>query len=220
MNTTPVDVSCADLQRANLGGTVAAPRIIDLGCGMAKEAGAFGVDNVSLAGVDLVHDLMDFPYPFVTASAKEVYLKHVLEHFQLQDLQKILREVHRILQPGGIVHVRLPHVDSVAAWADPTHRMWFTFHSAEFFTVNSTKAYYRETDNRWELIGSGARVTWLNWKRYSLRRLDAFLSRLLSRCLNWLLRFSNWPGAADLLVKAIPVYFVEIRWELRKPNLG
>src|SRR4051794_13474232 len=107
--------------------------ILDLGCGTDKEANAFGVDNVALNGVDLVHDLLDFPYPFGNASARAVYLKHVIEHFALPDIQRILQEVYRILEPGGVAHVRVPHIFSVAAWVDPTHRMAFAFESARFF---------------------------------------------------------------------------------------
>src|SRR5262245_9328848 len=126
-------------------GPVDSPAVLDLGCGTAKEPNAFGVDNVSLPGVDLVHDLRAFPYPFPDATARAVYLKHVLEHFELESIQRILSEVFRILEPGGVAHVRVPHVFSVAAWADPTHRMGFTFESAQFFTVNAEKAYYKET---------------------------------------------------------------------------
>ncbi len=194
--------------------------ILDLGCGTAKEANAVGVDNVQIAGVDVVHDLLDFPYPFADGSVEEVYLKHVLEHFELEDIQRILREVYRILESGGTVHVRLPHAFSVAAWADPTHRRAFTFISAEFLTVNAAKAYYKETDNLWDLIDTSARVTWFNWKRHRMRRVDAFLSGLAAGCLNWLLKQPNLPGSADLLVKAIPAFFVEIRWRLRKPRGG
>ena len=37
--------------------------ILDLGCGSVKAEGAVGLDNVGLPGVDIVHDLLDFPYP-------------------------------------------------------------------------------------------------------------------------------------------------------------
>jgi SAM-dependent methyltransferase len=196
------------------------PTVLDLGCGATKEPHAFGVDNAELPDVDLVHDLLEFPYPFSDDSAKEIYLKHVLEHFPLRDLQRILGEVYRILAPGGVVHVRVPHVFSVAAWADPTHRMAFAFESARFFTVDSDKAYYKETDNRWELSKMEARVTFLNWKGYTLRRLDGLLGKMIGGCLNWLLQRRSWPGAADLFVRALPMFFVEIRWELRKPAEG
>jgi SAM-dependent methyltransferase len=191
--------------------------ILDLGCGTEKEVRAIGIDNVALPGVDVVHDLLDFPYPFTDGSAKQIYLKHVLEHFSMPDIRSILREVYRILEPGGIVHIRLPHAFSVAAWADPTHRMAFTFISAEFFAAGSAKAYYKETDNVWDLVETSARVTWFNWKRYRLRRLDAVLSRMAAGCLNWLLKQPGFPGSADLMVKAVPAFFVEIAWRFRKP---
>jgi SAM-dependent methyltransferase len=193
--------------------------ILDLGCGTSKEPSAFGIDNVALPGVDLVHDLLDFPYPIADESVREVYLKHVIEHFDLPNIQRILGETYRILKPGGIAHIRVPHIFSVAAWADPTHRMAFTFGSAAFFAVNSDKAYYKETENRWELLDTSAGVTWFNWKRYTLRRLDTLMSRCLAALLNWLLRRPLWPGAADLLVKALPIFFAEIRWRFRKPMI-
>lgn len=193
------------------------PPVIDFGCGTDKEPGAFGVDNVRLPGVDLVYDLLDFPYPFPDGSAKEIYLKHVLEHFELSDLQRILAEAYRILAPGGIVHVHVPHVFSVAGWADPTHRMGFTFVSGVFFTRNAAKAYYKETENRWDLASTRAGVLWFDWKRYRLRKLDNLLGKMLAGGLNWLLRRPNWPSGADLLVKILPVFFVEIRWQFQKP---
>jgi len=192
--------------------------IVDLGCGDAKITGAIGLDNAPLPGVDIVHDLLNFPYPLDDSCASEIYVNHVLEHFALPEIHKILNEAYRVSRPGGIVRIRVPHAFSVAAWIDPTHRMFFTFGSAAFWDFQSAKAYYQETDSRWQVVGTAARVTWFNWKRYRLRRLDAFLSRQLARLLNGLLRLQNWPGAADLLVKAIPIFFVEIGWDLRKPS--
>jgi SAM-dependent methyltransferase len=192
------------------------PFILDLGCGNAKEPGAVGLDNVQLPGVDIVHDLREFPYPFKDATADEIYLKHVVEHFALADLQRIFGEAYRILKPGGVMHVRVPHVFSVAAWVDPTHRMGFTFLTGIFFTAGADKAYYKETQNLWELVDTSARVTWFNWKRYRLRQLDSGLSWLYAKVLNFLLRRPNMPGSADLLVKLVPAFFVEIRWRFKK----
>ena len=36
---------------------------LDLGCGSLKVEGAVDLDNVSTPNVDIVHDLLDFPYP-------------------------------------------------------------------------------------------------------------------------------------------------------------
>jgi SAM-dependent methyltransferase len=184
--------------------------ILDLGCGAAKVAGAIGMDNASLPDVDIVHDLLDLPYPFDDASADEIYFNHVIEHFNLVDGQKLLGEAYRILRFGGIVHVRVPHVFTVAAWADPTHKNSFTFLTGQFFHIDSARSYYKETASIWEPVTTSSRVTWFNWKRFRFRALDTWLSARVSELLNWLLCMPNWPGAADLLVKCIPMFFVEI----------
>jgi SAM-dependent methyltransferase len=188
--------------------------IIDLGCGRNKQPGAIGMDNAALDGVDIVHDLLQTPYPFPDGCAKTMYLNHVVEHFDIQDTRRILNEVYRILQLDGVVHVRVPHAFSVAAWIDPTHRTGFMFGSGRYFDSTSQMAYYKELDAVWRLVKTSSRVTWWNWKSYRFRRIDAFLSRLPRAWIDWLLRRSE--TAADLFVRWLPMFFVEIRWELMK----
>lgn len=193
--------------------------ILDLGCGDNKIPNAVGLDNAPLEGVDVVHDLLDVPYPFEPKAAQTIFLRHVIEHFELANIQTILRESFRILADDGRLFVSVPHVFSAAAWADPTHRMAFTFESGKFFDEQSSKAYYRELETRWKLIKTTARVTWFNWKRYRLRQLDRLFSRFIQAWLNWLLKLPNFPGSADLLVKLLPLYFVEISWEFAKTSI-
>lgn len=38
--------------------------ILDVGCGPNKTPGAVGIDALPLEGVDVVHNLNQFPYPF------------------------------------------------------------------------------------------------------------------------------------------------------------
>ena len=38
-------------------------KILDLGCGKNKIKGSIGLDNVSLDDVDIVHDILNIPYP-------------------------------------------------------------------------------------------------------------------------------------------------------------
>lgn len=192
--------------------------IIDLGCGHQKEPGSVGLDNAVLPGVDVVHDLLELPYPFEDESAETIYLKHVLEHFILSDIQRILAEVYRILKPGGMVDIRLPHAFCVAAWADPTHKSAFTFGSGKFFDAQSPKAYYRELRSVWVVEVSCSHVTPLNWKQRHMRQFDVLLGRLIRAWINWLLkRRTYFPSSADLLVKWLPMFFVEIRWQFHKP---
>ena len=72
-------------------------KILDLGCGTAKVEGALGLDNIDIPGVDIVHDLLAFPYPLDNQSFDKIYLRNVIEHFHLNDLEKILKECSRIL---------------------------------------------------------------------------------------------------------------------------
>ena len=65
---------------------------LDLGCGALKVDGSVVLDNVELAGVDIVHDLLDFPYPLENESFDNIYLRHVIEHFDLNDLEEIFKE--------------------------------------------------------------------------------------------------------------------------------
>jgi len=191
--------------------------ILDLGCGLTKVDGAVGVDNTALPGVDVTHDLLDIPYPFADASVKEIYLNHIIEHFDLLDIRRVMNEVYRLLAPEGIVHVRVPHVYTIAAAADPTHKQSFTFISGEFFDSRSAKSYYKALDAVWKLANTSSRVTWFNWKKYRLRQVDTVLSNGMSRVLNRFLRLPDWPGAADLVVRTIPMFFVEIQWDFVKP---
>ena len=74
------------------------PVILDLGCGKKKVQGAIGIDKVKLEGVDLVHDLASFPYPFDSNSVDKIYCRHVLEHFDTETRNRIIDEIYRILK--------------------------------------------------------------------------------------------------------------------------
>jgi SAM-dependent methyltransferase len=94
-------------------------RVVDIGCGAVKQLpGAVGVDAVAQPGVDVVADL-DAGLPFESASVDRVFAIHVLEH--VADLLAVMRELHRILRPEGVLHVLAPDWRHVNAVADPTH---------------------------------------------------------------------------------------------------
>lgn len=48
------------------------------------------------------------PLPFADGTVDAVYSSHFLEHVHFGDAQQILREVHRVLKPGGVVRLALP----------------------------------------------------------------------------------------------------------------
>jgi predicted SAM-dependent methyltransferase len=59
---------------------VDSPRVLDIGCGVNKVAGAIGMDVNPRTAADVIHDLDDLPYPFADDEFDEVIGRHVIEH--------------------------------------------------------------------------------------------------------------------------------------------
>jgi SAM-dependent methyltransferase len=125
--------------------------MLDLGCGRNKRSGAVGVDRVPSPGVDVVHDLDRFPYPFADGSFDRVYASHLLEH--LGDVVGAMGEIHRIAKPGGYVYIEVPHFSCVGGFTDPTHRRHFGLGSMDYFSVESPHdAEFSYTDRRFRML--------------------------------------------------------------------
>lgn len=115
--------------------------VLNLGCGETRIPGSKGVDCVALDGwVDVVHDLNQTPYPFDASSVDQIHMYHVLEHLDAP-VQK-LEELHRILKPGGVLHLRVPHFSSMGAFSDITHRRPFGYGSFNCLEAGDTHQYY------------------------------------------------------------------------------
>src|SRR5688572_6280473 len=81
--------------------------ILELGCGKAPQAGRIGVDLLDLPGVDIVADLeQGLPY-MPDASVDEIHSRSLLEH--LDNFENLMREMVRVLKPGGTCHIFVPH---------------------------------------------------------------------------------------------------------------
>ncbi|WBB79066.1 methyltransferase domain-containing protein [Micromonospora sp. WMMD882] len=96
-----------------------APVVVDLGCGGTKQyPGNLGLDIYPAPGVDAVADLSG-ALPLADDSVDVLFAVHILEH--LIDFLPLLDECHRVLRPGGVLHVMSPWWRHVNAVADPTH---------------------------------------------------------------------------------------------------
>lgn len=62
-----------------------------------------------------VHFLIDFsrPLPFPDGSFAGVFCEHVLEHFSLENGEKLMRDVRRILTDDGIVRLIIPDAERI-----------------------------------------------------------------------------------------------------------
>lgn len=112
--------------------------VVDLGCGRKKLAGAIGVDARAHEGVDVVLDLESQPLPFEDASVDIVHSDQFLEH--VAGLIPLVREVLRVLRPGGLMIARVPYFRSSFAYLDPTHVRFFGLCTMDYF-VQGTDLY-------------------------------------------------------------------------------
>ncbi len=85
---------------------------LDLGCGDRPAPGWTGVDIKEPAEIRC--DLNRFPYPWADNSVDAVRMSHSLEH--CDDVVGVVREVHRILRPGGEFLVIVPHGRGLGAF--------------------------------------------------------------------------------------------------------
>lgn len=97
---------------------------LNLGCGRHPIDGWINLDRVPGDGADIVAELGMETIPLASASVDCVLASHVLEH--ITDIISAMREIHRVLRPGGILVAATPHAASDGAWDDPTHVRAFT----------------------------------------------------------------------------------------------
>src|SRR6185503_10280363 len=63
-----------------------------------------------------------------------------VEH--IEDIPALMREIHRVLEPGGAVFLTTPHFSCANAYTDPTHRHHLGWRSFDYFTADHALRYY------------------------------------------------------------------------------
>lgn len=114
--------------------------VLNLGCGDKKLKGEIGVDILPFGGADIVSDLNKYFLPFLESSVDVVRSNHCLEH--LNDIVGIMEEIHRILKPGGIAEISVPHVSNIEFFRDPTHKQPFTYGTFDYFVKGEKPVAY------------------------------------------------------------------------------
>lgn len=151
---------------------------LDVGCGQRKRAGFFGIDCCDLPGVDIVHDLKEFPWPVESNSVEEMVLDDVIEH--LPDTVATLNEMWRIARPGCLVKITYPYCRSLGAYSDPTHVRFFNEFMIDYFVrpgaLRSRENKYAFYTDKYWLLHERKLITYpgLGWLPDRLLR---FISR-------------------------------------------
>ncbi len=125
-------------------------KILDVGCGRRKRSGAIGIDNNPRSDADVLHDLNHFPYPFTDNEFDEIFADNILEH--LDDVMKVMIELHRICKPNGIVSITVPHYAHRNANTDPTHKHFFGVHSFNYFVEGTAHGEFKYSAIQFGLV--------------------------------------------------------------------
>lgn len=101
---------------------------LNLGCGFDKREGWINADGFKECDPDVLMDIETFPWPFEDDQFDRILMKHVLEHVgaTFQDFRAVMRELYRVLKPGGVLEIHVPHFRHDTYWSDPTHVRAFT----------------------------------------------------------------------------------------------
>jgi predicted SAM-dependent methyltransferase len=87
---------------------------LNVGCGHIPLDGYVNVDGRELPGVDVVADVRRLPFDPDTVD--EVYGAHLLEHFPLDELERVVLPAwKKVLRAGGTLHLVVPDAGAMLA---------------------------------------------------------------------------------------------------------
>jgi len=100
---------------------------LELGGRMAARSGFTTVD---LKDAEVIADLNQ-RWPFEDGSVGAVRSNDVFEH--LNDSVHTMKELYRVLAPGGYAFIQVPSTDGRGAFQDPTHRSFWNENSFKYY---------------------------------------------------------------------------------------
>lgn len=107
--------------------------VLELGCGPARRhPEAVTVDALDFDGVDVVGDIFEVLATVPDGTVDAVHSYHFLEH--VAPLDGIVRELARVLKPGGLLHTVVPHFSNPYFYSDYTHRQTFGLYSFSYLS--------------------------------------------------------------------------------------
>lgn len=166
---------------------------LDLGCGTRKRDGYIGIDITHYEGVDIVQDLRFTKLPYKDEEVDAIYASHFLEHLSFEEVLFMMNECYRVLKPGGIFDIIVPHGFSYAGMSDLSHKTFWVEDTFGYFTPEN-KYYYSwfytdpETKervpviNKWKVMKNDntppIEYTVHGWVTVKLREVHAYLEKL------------------------------------------
>jgi len=113
---------------------------LTIGCGKDIKKDFVNLDIAKLPGVDVIHNLNKYPWPFKDNEFEYIYCDNVLEH--LEDIIKPLEEIWRISRSKARIRIIVPIFPSVWSFCDPTHKSIYTYFTFNYFRLKFDLNYY------------------------------------------------------------------------------
>jgi SAM-dependent methyltransferase len=118
---------------------------VDLCGGFSKPKGYTSIDKFN---GDIVADL-EKGIPLPDNSVGVVRAHDALEH--IKDTQHLMKEIHRVLAPGGVLLSKTPSTDGRGAFQDPTHVSFWNQNSFWYYTREQQAKYIHNDKLFWEI---------------------------------------------------------------------
>jgi ribosome modulation factor len=120
--------------------------ILNLGSGRAPIDGAINLDRPEWEA-PFLFDIKD-------ESVSVVHAYHFIEHLSPSDAHEMLREIERVLMPGSVANIAVPHAMCPLAFQAPDHRSYWTEEGWQdtFYSTGYDSGY----GHKWDLD-----ITWM-----------------------------------------------------------
>lgn len=130
--------------------------ILDIGCGQQRRATnhiheCLGMDKYAGPGVDVVHDIETFPWPFKDETFDRLVAWHVFEHLKPWLMIDLMNECWRVLQAGKDFDIGMPCPGTASFYQDPAHiRTWNE--ATPYYFDPSSRSYLNYTPKPWQVV--------------------------------------------------------------------
>jgi len=109
---------------------------LELGCGgHKKHPEAIGIDVLDDECVDIVGDVYEVLEQMPTAAIEAIYSYHFFEH--VGDVARLMDLLARVIRPGGLLRVVVPHFSNPYFYSDYTHRGSFGLYSFSYLASDN-----------------------------------------------------------------------------------
>jgi hypothetical protein len=83
---------------------------LSIGSGLAKREGWITLDADPRSDADIIATIPPFPDLILARQWHEIEMIHIIEHFYRWEVEEVLRSIHSMLAPGGILVLEQPNI--------------------------------------------------------------------------------------------------------------